>query len=218
MNLKMVSHIFVDFDGTLVNSIDSLYRSYCELVQYYGIKESREEFNSLNGPSTFEIIQILKNKHDLDDEVKEMYSRYIDIIKKHYTQTEKFLDSDKFLSSLYRQKKKIILVTSNRAEMCLPLIEKLNWSKYFSDYVWGESVKYSKPSPDIYLEACRRSGVEKTKIIVIEDSLSGVQAACAADLVVFGLNLDFSKNELKKAGATKVFASLSLALEDLNRL
>ena len=108
----------------------------------------------------------------------------------------------------------MVLVTSGRAEMCLPLIEKLNWKRYFSDFVWGENVKHSKPAPDIYIEACHRVGAEKSIIIVIEDSLNGIRAARAAGLTVFGLAIDFSEDDLTRAGATKVFKNLTHVLEE----
>ena len=214
--MSIVTCVFIDFDGTLINSIDSLYKSYCDLVGFYGLEGNKDEFNSLNGPSTFEIVEILKAKHGLAHEVKDIYEKYIEIIKTNYSNSEAFSDSEIFLSALHEQRKKLVLATSNRAEMCLPIIEKFNWKRYFTDFVWGEDVNHSKPSPDIYIEACRRVGVQNNQIVVIEDSINGVKAAHAAGLAVFGLSIDFSENELKKAGATKVFKNLFQTLGDFN--
>lgn len=210
--MSIVTCVLIDFDGTLINSIDSLYKAYCELVGLYGLEGNKEEFNSLNGPSIFEIVEILKAKHELAHEVKDIYEKYIEIIKRNYRNSEAFSDSEIFLSSLYEQGKKLVLVTSSRAEMCLPIIEKFNWKRYFADFVWGEDVKHSKPSPDIYLEACKRAGVPNNHIVVIEDSLNGVKAAHAAGLAVYGLSIDFSEKDLKEAGAIKVFKNLCQTL------
>jgi len=211
-----VTCVFVDFDGTLINSIDSLYKSYCQFLGLYLIEGNKDEFNALNGPSTLEIVEILRAKHRLSQQVTDCYSKYIEIIKTNYNNSEAFSDSEIFLSSLHLQGKKLVLVTSSRAENCLPLIEKFKWKKYFSDLVWGEDVKHSKPSPDIYLEAYRRMGVQKNNIIVIEDSLNGVRAAHAAGLVAWGLAIDFSEDDLKGAGATKVFKNLTHVLEEFS--
>jgi len=214
INKSIISSVFVDFDGTLINSIESLYTSYCQFLGLYHIEGNRDEFNALNGPSTFEIVDILRAKHSLPHEVKDLYSKYIEITKRNYSNSEAFSDAELFLSTLHRQGKKMVLVTSGRAEMCLPLIEKLNWKRYFSDFVWGENVKHSKPAPDIYIEACHRVGAEKSIIIVIEDSLNGIRAARAAGLTVFGLAIDFSEDDLTRAGATKVFKNLTHVLEE----
>jgi beta-phosphoglucomutase-like phosphatase (HAD superfamily) len=214
MNISRVTSVFIDFDGTLINSIDNLYDSYCDLLNIYGLKGSKEEFNILNGPSTFEVVEILKAKHRLLDTEKNIYENYIEIIKKNYGKSEAFSDSEMFLSSLYERGKKLVLVTSSRAEMCLPIIERLNWRRFFTAFVWGENVKHSKPFPDIYLEACRQLRVQNCEVVAIEDSINGVKAAHSAGLVVFGLSIDFNKKDLEEAGATKVFDCLSHVLDN----
>jgi HAD superfamily hydrolase (TIGR01509 family) len=214
MKMSIATCVLIDFDGTLINSLDSLYKSYCELLGFYGHTGKKEEFNSLNGPSIIEIVKILKTKYGLFDEENDIYERYTEIIKRNYNNADAFNDSEIFLSSLYQQGKKIVLVTSSRAEMGFPLIEKLNWKRYFTSFVWGEDVKQSKPSPEIYIEACRRAGTPKNNIIVIEDSLNGVKAAHAAGLNVFGLSIDCSEEDLRKAGASKVFKNLGQILND----
>ncbi len=213
MEMSTVTCVLIDFDGTLINSVDSLYKSYCELLAYYGFEGSKEEFDSLNGPSTYEIVEILKSKHRLAYEVKDIYDKYVEIIKRNYSNSQAFSDAEFFLSYLHQKGKKLILVTSGHEEVCLPIIEKLNWKIYFSDFVWGEDVDHSKPSPDIYLEAYRRAGVQKKHIVVIEDSLNGVKAAHAAGLTVFGLNNSFSEDDLRKSGAKNVFNNLMQALK-----
>ena len=62
------------------------------------------------------------------------------------------------------------------------------WS-YFEERVFGiDDVPCGKPAPDIYRLAARQ--FSQTPICVIEDSLTGVQAARAAGLTVFWLTSD----------------------------
>jgi HAD superfamily hydrolase (TIGR01509 family) len=211
-NLK---YVFVDFDGTLIDSVGCLYQSYFQLLKEYGVEGRKQEFDTLNGPSSLEIVEILIDKHSLKVELSEMHARYLELIKSNYLTAKAFLDAEMFLSSLHQRGLLLILVTSNRQEICLPLIEKWQWKKYFRDFVWGESVTKAKPEPDIYLEAFRKSRAHKAEVLVIEDSLNGVRAARAAGLAVWGLSLDFSKEDLKKAGALRVFRNLSDGLEEL---
>jgi HAD superfamily hydrolase (TIGR01509 family) len=44
-----------------------------------------------------------------------------------------------------------------------------------------------KPSPELYLEACRRLGVAPSSAVVLEDSKPGVEAAKAAGIRVVGI-------------------------------
>jgi HAD superfamily hydrolase (TIGR01509 family) len=52
----------------------------------------------------------------------------------------------------------------------------------FEAIVTGDDVEHHKPAPDIYLEACRRLGVDPSDALALEDSASGVAAAKAAGL------------------------------------
>ena len=76
-------HIFIDFDGTLINSVESMYQAYSSLLSRYGNEGSREEFNSLNGPSTSEIVEILRSRYNFTESSEEMMNFYLGLIKKN---------------------------------------------------------------------------------------------------------------------------------------
>lgn len=88
------------------------------------------------------------------------------------------------LAVLYRQGYELALASSSPAFKIEKALKQTNIEKYFSFYLSGDDFKRSKPSPDIYLEACRRMKCEKSKIMVIEDSEYGIQAAKKAELQV----------------------------------
>nr|XP_043629729.1 bifunctional riboflavin kinase/FMN phosphatase-like isoform X2 [Erigeron canadensis] len=58
------------------------------------------------------------------------------------------------------------------------------WKEYFSVILGSDDVKSGKPSPDLFLEAANRMGVEASSCLVIEDSLVGVKAGMAANMKV----------------------------------
>jgi HAD superfamily hydrolase (TIGR01509 family) len=63
-------------------------------------------------------------------------------------------------------------------------------------------VKRPKPNPDIFLLAAKRLGVKPSQCIVIEDSLSGVRAAAAAEMGCIALSTTLPASVLQgKAGA-----------------
>lgn len=64
------------------------------------------------------------------------------------------------------------------------------------DYILaGDIVKKKKPDPAIYNLAQKKSGIEKNKIIVVEDSNIGVQAAGNAGINVIATVNEYTKNE-----------------------
>jgi beta-phosphoglucomutase-like phosphatase (HAD superfamily) len=50
--------------------------------------------------------------------------------------------------------------------------------------VTGDEVERGKPHPDIYLRAAEKLGVVPEECLVIEDALSGIAAAKAANMLV----------------------------------
>uniref|UniRef100_J3L486 riboflavin kinase n=2 Tax=Oryza brachyantha TaxID=4533 RepID=J3L486_ORYBR len=60
------------------------------------------------------------------------------------------------------------------------LLKLGDWKDCFSVILGGDQVPRGKPSPDIFLEAAKRLGVNPSSCLVIEDSLVGVQGARAA--------------------------------------
>ena len=62
-----------------------------------------------------------------------------------------------------------------------------NLRGFFRAIVDGHQVMNPKPSPDVYLLAASRLGIEPGNCVVFEDSLGGVAAALAAGASVIGL-------------------------------
>ena len=67
---------------------------------------------------------------------------------------------------------------------------------YFSFLVTSEDVSRGKPNPEIYLTASQRLGVEPARILVLEDSAAGLQAAKAAGAFAVGVPHRFSPPEV----------------------
>jgi len=75
-------------------------------------------------------------------------------------------------------------------------LDRTGTRKYFKIILNDTFVTYSKPHPEIYLKTASALGLPNNKCIVIEDSLSGVQAAKAAGSPVVGITTTHPANEL----------------------
>jgi len=69
-------------------------------------------------------------------------------------------------------------------------------------------VPRAKPAPDIFLFAAERMGATPARTVVIEDSVNGVLAGCAAGMTVFGYVDLTPAAKLAEAGATRTFTDM----------
>jgi HAD superfamily hydrolase (TIGR01509 family) len=83
-------------------------------------------------------------------------------------------------------------------------------AKFFRVTVSSEEVERGKPAPDVYLDACRRLGVEPERAAAVEDSRNGIRSAHAAGLRVVAIpNAEFPPDEDSLALADVVLRSLA---------
>jgi HAD superfamily hydrolase (TIGR01509 family) len=90
---------------------------------------------------------------------------------------------------------------------------------YFEGRIFsGHDLPRSKPAPDVYLAAAAAVGIEPSRCLVVEDTVTGVAAGMAAGATVFGYSPAEAGHDapgaLRHAGATTIFTRM----EDLPRL
>jgi HAD superfamily hydrolase (TIGR01509 family) len=101
------------------------------------------------------------------------------------------------------------LASSSNRELIDLALELLGVAHLFKATVSSEEVARGKPSPDVYLEAARRLGVDPTHAAAIEDSENGVGAAKAAGMRVIAIpNEHFPPDAKALAHADVVLRSL----------
>ncbi len=74
----------------------------------------------------------------------------------------------------------------------------------------AEQVARGKPYPDLFLHAARTMGAAPRACVVVEDSPSGVIAASAAAMRVFGYSADSDPAALERAGAELLWSLAEL--------
>jgi beta-phosphoglucomutase-like phosphatase (HAD superfamily) len=87
---------------------------------------------------------------------------------------------------------------------------------HFGERIYtAQMVEHGKPAPDLFLYAAAQMGASPARTLVIEDSISGVQAGKAAGMTVWGFvgGGHYGGRDgqaiLSAAGADRVFARMS---------
>ncbi len=88
--------------------------------------------------------------------------------------------------------------------------------RFFGERVYcADLVARPKPAPDVYLAAAQGMDVAPAACLVVEDSVTGVSAACAAGMTVLGfvggthVGGDAHAHELREAGAIEIFDDMT---------
>lgn len=63
-------------------------------------------------------------------------------------------------------------------------VEAMGMAQLFGTTISTEELAAGKPAPDVYLEACRRLGVNPAQAVAVEDAHNGILSAHAAGLIV----------------------------------
>ncbi|MCV0393554.1 MAG: HAD family hydrolase [Nitrosopumilus sp.] len=175
MNKKNEWIIF-DFDGTLVNSMSVMKKSFSMFMKSKNLKFNDEDFKRLDGPTLNEIISYLKKKYRLKEKETELYLQYDKIIQENFKDVKLFPGRKKLLRNLKDKDYHIGLVTSAKENIVFQYIKNNNIHSIFDSILCGDKIKKSKPNPEIYEKFLSNINKPKT-VIVLEDSENGIKSA-----------------------------------------
>ena len=94
--------------------------------------------------------------------------------------------------------KTAVVTSSNREKMQNVYRKHPEFLSYFDAVLTSEDFEESKPSPDCYLKAAARFGVQSKECIVFEDSFNGLHSGVASGARVIGLATTNPIQEIKK--------------------
>ncbi|MEK7814058.1 MAG: HAD family phosphatase [Candidatus Desantisbacteria bacterium] len=87
-----------------------------------------------------------------------------------------------------------VAIASSSSECWIRIVvDKLRINNRFKAIVSGNSVKNSKPCPDIYLLAAERLGIEPQYCLALEDTPVGIEAAKRAGMISVAVPNQYSK-------------------------
>jgi HAD superfamily hydrolase (TIGR01509 family) len=81
----------------------------------------------------------------------------------------------------------LAIASSSNPELIDVVLRVAGLADVVRDAVSSQEVARGKPSPDVYLEAARRLGVDPTRSTAVEDSHNGIRSAKEAGMRVFAV-------------------------------
>ncbi len=171
-----------DVDGTLIDS-ESIYVKAALL---------NNEINGYNVPYEVIMNTIGRNRASvrqvvIDSQQKDFdYDTYRSKLMELFDENSLTLKKGSINILEYCKNHNILaaVATSTYKEKQLRILNKLNIAKYFDYMVFGDQIKNSKPSPDIYLDVFNHYNFNKEDILIFEDSRNGILSAHNAGIKV----------------------------------
>ena len=190
-----------DWDGTLLDSAESSFRSYCRLFAPYGIDFTRDLFARTYAPDwyrTYEGIGLPRDKW------KEADARWLDIHAEEACALRP--GAAEALASLAGAGVTAALVTSGSRARVERELDLLGVRGAFAVLVCGEDAERKKPDPEALWIALRRLAVEPPDAAYVGDSPEDVVMARAAGVFAVGVDGGFPNAEKLRRAAPDFLA------------
>ncbi|MDX1737056.1 MAG: HAD family hydrolase [Alphaproteobacteria bacterium] len=213
MSNKFDLYIF-DCDGVLVDSEALVADIYSRFFAEHDIQITAHELGErYAGKTDFNLMQDIQKRFNktLPDDAQAQVSQ---IAKEKLEKDLQPIEGvKKLLGALDHPK----CVCSNSGyKRLLQSLETTEILPFFQlEHIFSSSfVERPKPAPDLHLLAARELTKNPASCLVIEDSVTGVEAARAAGMAVFGFTgaghiSENQKDLLHKAGAQEIFTTMA---------
>ena len=175
--------IIFDMDGLMFDTERMYYETCRDFAADYGFDYNIDKRNLMAGMSEAGIHDfIAKDIGDVEkttrfrNKLKDYRKEYF----KTYTGSLKKKGLLELLEFLKENNIRACVASSSSRKKIKFLLEKEEIADYFDFIISGEELKESKPNPEIFLKALEKSGVDKDKALILEDSNNGYKAARAS--------------------------------------
>jgi beta-phosphoglucomutase len=124
-----------------------------------------------------------------------------------------------FLEALERAGLRTGIATSASRSRTSGTLSRLHLDQKFADLATGDDVLVGKPDPAVYRLISERLKIPPDRLVVLEDSPCGIQAARAAGMWCIGVATNGRTEALRLAGAAHVVPDfVNLSVEELLEL
>ena len=178
--------IIFDLDGVIVSTDEQHYLGWKALADRLGIPFTREvnsRFRGVSRMACMNILEELGGKHYTDSEK----IAYADWKNEYYRKLLAQMSSDDLsqevrstLDALRARGLKLAVGSSSKNAKFI--LQRIGLSDYFDAVSDGTNISRSKPDPEVFLKAAEYLGLAPSDCLVVEDAVSGVEAAHAGGM------------------------------------
>lgn len=174
----MINGAIFDVDGTLFDSMfiwNTIGEDYLRTIGFEPKENLNETFKAM---SLYQAACYYRSEYGVmltENEIMDGINIMIENYYKDVVMLKK--DAAEFLKHLKENGVKLCIATATDKYLVEAALSHTGISEYFSEIFTCNSVKHSKDEPDIFREAMRHLGTDKSTTAVFEDALYAVKTA-----------------------------------------
>jgi HAD superfamily hydrolase (TIGR01509 family) len=182
-----VEAVVFDLDGVLVDS-DHIWHEVREgLARERGGRWTDRSEPDMMGMSSTEWSQYLHDVVGLREAPQALNEEVVRRMLARYESELPLMDGGAEAVRRLAESFRLAVASSSNRELIDGVLAAAGLAEHFELTVSSEEVARGKPSPDVYVEAARRLGLDPASCAAIEDSANGIRAAHAAGMRVIAI-------------------------------
>ena len=180
--------VIFDLDGVICSTDRYHYLAWKALADRLGIYFDQEINNKLRGISRMESLEIIlgqnkagnkytvREKEKFADEKNQAYRKLLQ------NMSENDLSAEVKETLLELKNKGLLLAIGSSSKNAKFILRQLGLSDFFDAVSDGNQIRESKPEPEVFVKAADALHIPYERCLVVEDALSGIEAALAASM------------------------------------
>lgn len=178
-----IKTVLFDFDGTLIDTNDLIYKSFVYTFDQYGYEFTKEEILQFNGPPLKETFSRINP--ELADEMIRTYRAHNG--KYHDEYVSLFPNVRETLDALQQEGFKLAIVSAKMRNGVEQGMEATNLTSYFDTIITIDDVKNPKPHPEPVQKALEHLYAKPEEAIMVGDNYHDIKSGNRAGTKTAGV-------------------------------
>ncbi len=215
----MVRAAVFDMDGLMIDSEPYWRQAQLEAFAEIGVPISVHDAIETTGIRIDQVVNMYFSRSPWDSATcqqvcENIIQRVIDLVRKHKPVMPGLFHT---LELCKQHGLKLALASSSPMRLITATLDALNLTDVFEATLSAEDLRFGKPHPEVYLNACDALDVPPQECVALEDSFTGLLAAKAAQMKTIVVPDPTAKDQSRFVIADTILASLEEVTPELLR-